>query len=66
MPFVERGLRDALLLIDFQYGSRSSPGPLWHTAADDLAGVSAESLNRIGSVAVELVRAIQGEAQKTN
>jgi glutaminyl-peptide cyclotransferase len=63
VPFLERGVRDALLLIDFQYGSRSSPGPLWHTAQDDLTGVSAESLNRIGGVAVELVRAIQGEAR---
>jgi hypothetical protein len=63
VPFLERGVRDVLLLIDFQYGSRSSPGPLWHTAEDDLAGVSAESLNRIGGVAVELVRAIQREAR---
>lgn len=61
VPFLQRGVRDVLLLIDFQYGSRSSPGPLWHTAADDLPGVSVESLNRIGGVAVELVRAIQAE-----
>jgi glutaminyl-peptide cyclotransferase len=62
VPFLERGLRDALLLIDFQYGARRSPGPLWHTGEDDLDGVSVESLNRIGGVAVELVRSIQREA----
>ena len=62
VPFLERGVRETLLLIDFQYGSRSSPGPLWHTAEDDLPGVSAESLNRVGGLAVELVRALQGEA----
>jgi glutaminyl-peptide cyclotransferase len=66
VPFIERGLSDTLLLIDFQYGSRGSPGPLWHTAEDDLRGVSAESLNRIGAVAVELVRSIQGEARTAN
>lgn len=63
LPFLQQGLREALLLIDFQYGARSSPGPLWHTAADDLAGVSAESLNRIGRVAVELVESLQNDAQ---
>jgi glutaminyl-peptide cyclotransferase len=59
VPFLQRGLRDVLLLIDFQYGSRVSPGPLWHTESDDLDGVSADSLNRVGRVAVELVRRIQ-------
>jgi Zn-dependent M28 family amino/carboxypeptidase len=55
IPFRQRGLEQVLALIDFQYGSRSSPGPLWHTAADDLPAVSAQSLSRVGDLVVRLV-----------
>ena len=55
-PFQERGIEEALALIDFQYGSRRSPGPRWHTAADTLDGVSAESLNSVGNALVEMFR----------
>jgi hypothetical protein len=59
MPFRRRGLDEVLALIDFQYGARTSPGPRWHTAADDLTGVSAQSLNAVGAVALELVAALE-------
>jgi hypothetical protein len=56
-PFQQRGVPHVLALIDFQFGARKSPGPLWHTAGDDLASVSEASLGRIGRVLVEGVRA---------
>ncbi|MEX2206203.1 MAG: M28 family peptidase [Myxococcota bacterium] len=56
-PFAQRGVEHVLALIDFQFGARVSPGPLWHTAGDDLGAVSAASLNSVGSVLVEAVRA---------
>jgi glutaminyl-peptide cyclotransferase len=55
-PFQDRGVREVLALIDFQYGSRRSPGPLWHTAGDRLEAVSAESLNTVGKPLVEFIR----------
>ena len=61
LPFRERGLERVLALIDFQYGSRTSPGPRWHTADDDLDGVAAESLNRVGSALVQLVSRLERE-----
>jgi len=50
--FAERGV-PVLLLIDFRYGGRVTPGPLWHTAGDSLAGVAGESLNRVGRLLVQ-------------
>jgi hypothetical protein len=58
-PFASRGVEHVLALIDFQFGARVSPGPLWHTAGDDLSAVSAASLNSFGGVLVEAVRAIE-------
>jgi hypothetical protein len=58
-PFADRGVEHVLALIDFQFGARVSPGPLWHTAGDALDAVSAASLNSVGSVLVESVRAIE-------
>jgi glutaminyl-peptide cyclotransferase len=56
-PFEQRGVAHVLALIDYQFGARASPGPLWHTAGDDLASVSEASLARIGKVLVAGVRA---------
>ena len=57
-PFQEHGVEEVLALIDFQYGARVSPGPLWHTAGDTLDAVSAESLERVGKTLVEALRAM--------
>ena len=54
LPFRERGLAEVLCLIDFRYGDRTVPGPLWHTPGDRLDAVSAESLNSVGELVVEL------------
>jgi hypothetical protein len=55
-PFQERGVGEALALIDFQYGARVSPGPRWHTSGDTLDAVSADSLSRVGRTLVEALR----------
>jgi hypothetical protein len=65
MPFRDRGLARVLALIDFQFGAKQSPGPLWHTEGDNLQAVSAESLNRVGRVVVELVTRIEGRPVQT-
>jgi Zn-dependent M28 family amino/carboxypeptidase len=54
VPFLEGGLTEILCLIDFRYGDRSVPGPLWHTSGDSLEAVSSESLNTVGRLVVEL------------
>ncbi len=55
-PFLRKGVSEVLVLIDFQYGARQAPGPYWHTAADDLDKVSAESLNSAGRLLVETLQ----------
>ena len=54
-PFADLGV-PVLLLIDFRYGGRVTPGPLWHTAGDEVAAVAAVSLNRVGRVLVQTLR----------
>jgi hypothetical protein len=61
-PFQERGLEEAIAVIDFQFGSRHTPGPLWHTEGDDLAAVSAESLNTVGRLIVRLIERVERES----
>lgn len=61
-PFLEAGVEPVVALIDFQFGARRTPGPLWHTAEDDLGAVSAESLNSVGRLVVELLKRIEREA----
>jgi hypothetical protein len=56
--FQDLGVSEVLALIDFQYGSRESPGPRWHTADDTLEAVSADSLNRVGRTLVEALRSL--------
>ena len=59
VPFRERGVEDVLLLMDFQFGGRRVPGPYWHTERDDLAAVSAESLNTVGRLTVLILERIE-------
>ncbi len=59
VPFLERGLERVLLLIDFQFGARRTPGPLWHTAGDGLGAVSEASLNTAGTLAVRVFERIE-------
>lgn len=60
-PFIERGVGNVLALIDFQYGARQFPGPLWHSEQDDLTAVSAGSLNSVGRLVVQLLARLERE-----
>jgi glutaminyl-peptide cyclotransferase len=61
--FQDRGVKEVLALIDFQYGARVSPGPRWHTAGDTLEAVSADSLNSVGKTLVETLRSLAAAQQ---
>jgi glutaminyl-peptide cyclotransferase len=50
-PFQQAGV-PAVDLIDFTYGSDTSPGPYWHTRQDTLDKVCASSLEEVGEAAV--------------
>ncbi|MBW2280000.1 MAG: M28 family peptidase [Deltaproteobacteria bacterium] len=60
-PFQALGVEPVLALIDFRFGGDSMPGPLWHTTGDDLSAVSAESLNSVGRLLVEVLRRVERE-----
>ena len=64
-PFVQLGVEPVLALIDFQFGARSSPGPYWHTERDNLSAVSADSLNTVGKLTVELTERIGSDYRAT-
>ena len=47
LPFLLNGV-PSVDLIDFTYGSDTTPGPYWHTAKDSLAHVCPASLGQVG------------------
>ncbi len=51
LPFLEAAV-PAVALIDFTFGAAQAPGPHWHTPADTLDKVCAESLDAVGEAAV--------------
>jgi len=55
-PFLDAGM-PAVDLIDFQYGSAPGLNDYWHTAADTLDKLSAESLQTIGRVVLHMLAA---------
>ncbi len=55
MPFVRKGVREVLPLVDRRYGPGDPPGAWTHGAADDLRHVSATSLARAGGLVLALV-----------
>ncbi len=59
-PFLQAGM-PAALLIDFEYGSAPGRNDYWHSAEDRLDKLSAESLARIGRIAVRFVNSFLGE-----
>lgn len=60
-PFYERGVRDALALVDYRFGAGDPPGSLWDTPKDQLDAVSAESLGKVGELLLRLVLEIDRE-----
>jgi Zn-dependent M28 family amino/carboxypeptidase len=53
-PFLDAGI-PAVDLIDFQYGSRPGLNDYWHTPADTLDKLSAESLTRVARIVARVV-----------
>ncbi len=60
-PFFEAGL-PAIDLIDFQYGSAPGRNDYWHTPADTIDKLSAESLQAIGRVVIRVLNELGSEA----
>lgn len=58
--FLDAGM-PAVDLIDFQYGSTPGANDYWHTAADTLDKLSAESLGTVGRVVIRMVDAIEAQ-----
>jgi Iap family predicted aminopeptidase len=58
VPFAEAGV-PTVDLIDFTFGSDTSPGPYWHTLRDTLDVVCAESLDAVGEAAVRAIPRIR-------
>ena len=54
IPFADAGV-PAVDLIDFEFGPGGSPGYWWHTDEDDLDRVCPESLDAVGSAALEAI-----------
>ena len=63
VAFFERGV-PALNLIDFEFGSGPGLNDYWHTPADTLDKVSAESLDLVGRVVARLVADLPALSEK--
>jgi glutaminyl-peptide cyclotransferase len=57
VPFLEVGI-PAIDLIDFRFGSKPGLNDHWHTAADNLESISAESLQITGEITMELLQTL--------
>lgn len=55
VPFYEIGI-PAIDLIDFNFGSKPGLNDYWHTRADHLDNISAESLTISGQITLQLIR----------
>lgn len=54
-PFLEIGI-PAIDIIDFKFGSEPRLNDYWHTEADNLENISAESLEIIGEITLKLLK----------
>ena len=57
-PFLDYGF-PAIDLIDFHYGTRPGANDIWHTPGDTLDKLSADSLQMVGAVTLEMLRRIE-------
>jgi hypothetical protein len=64
LPFVQRGLRRAVLIKDTAYGGDEPPGFYAQTEADTLAHCSPDSLAAVGQVSVEALERIAARLAK--
>lgn len=53
-PFLDHGFA-AIDLIDFEYGSRPGANDYWHTPEDTLDKLSAETLQLVGTITLEMI-----------
>jgi glutaminyl-peptide cyclotransferase len=60
VPFLQRGV-PAIDIIDLEYGSAPCENDYWHTTADTMDKLSAESLGIVGRVTVRLVNKLLAE-----
>lgn len=56
-PFLERGMA-AIDLIDFEYGSAPGLNDYWHTSADTLEKLGADSLGIVGRVVLRMLNGL--------
>ena len=57
VPFLDRGFA-AIDLIDFEFGSEPGKNDYWHTNEDTMYKISAESLEIVGRVVLQLLNAL--------
>ncbi|QBG47038.1 M28 family peptidase [Verrucomicrobia bacterium S94] len=57
VPFLDIGI-PAIDLIDFKFGSAPGLNDYWHTEADNMQNISAESLEITGNITLQLIRQI--------
>ena len=55
VPFLKIGI-PAIDIIDFRFGSEPGLNDYWHTEADSLENISAESLQTIGEITIQLLK----------
>ncbi len=58
VPFLERGIA-AITLIDFEFGSAPGLNDYWHTDADTMDKLSAESLQTVGRVVLGMLEQLR-------
>ncbi len=58
VPFLERGF-EAINLIDFEFGSRPGLNDYWHTDADTMDKLSAQSLGLVGRVTLRMLEQLR-------
>jgi len=58
VPFLERKI-PAIDLIDFQFGSAPGLNDYWHTDADTMDKLSAESLETVGRVVLRMLEELR-------
>ncbi|MDZ8120478.1 M28 family metallopeptidase [Pontiella agarivorans] len=63
VPFLDIGI-PAIDLIDFKFGSEPGLNDLWHTEADNLQNISAESLEITGNITLQLFKQIAFEQNR--
>ena len=63
VAFFERGV-PAINFIDFEFGSAPGRNDYWHTPADTLDKLSAESLDLVGRVVARLVADLPALSEK--